>query len=146
MSLPAIIKKLRHLNEPVPNPRRLPTEAEVDAAEQALDCHFHADYRYFLLHGSDVSYGAVEPAVVTPGAGHVDLVQMAQLAWDLGVPDDLLPFCGSNSDYYCLGQDGSVVYWSHDGQTEDGWTDLAEWIEEVWIDEQDFEEEEDEEA
>lgn len=140
MSLPAIIKQLRHLNEPVPNPLRLPTEAEVDAAEQALDFHFHADYRYFLLHASDVTYGAVAPAIVTPGAGHLDLVQMAQLGWELGVPDDLLPFCENNGDYYCVAQDGSVVYWSRDGDAEEGWTDLAEWIEQVWIDEGAFDE------
>ncbi len=146
MSLPAIIKKLRLLNEPVPNPLRLPTEAEVDTAEQALDHSFHADYRYFLLHASDVTYGTVAPGVVTPGAGHLDLVQMAQLAWELGVPDELLPFCENNGDYYCVNQEGGVVYWTHEGDAEEAWTDLTEWIEQVWIDEEGFAEEDDEEA
>jgi len=135
MKLPDVIAELRNLNEPVPRPQRLPTEAEVNAAEQRLGVRFPRDYRYFLLHGSDVTYGTVEPAVVTANAGHLDLVEMAQAAWALGVPKESLPFCESNGDYYCLKPGGRVVYWSHDGATDENWPDLAHWIQSVWIEE-----------
>jgi hypothetical protein len=82
MKLPDVIAALRTLNEPVPRPARLPTEAEVYAAERRLGVQFPRDYRYFLLHGSDVTYGTVEPAVVTPDAGHLDLVEVTKGAWD----------------------------------------------------------------
>ncbi len=142
MKLSEVIAELRSLNEPVPTPARLPTEAEVANAEERLGVTFHPDYRYFLLHGSDVTLGTIEPAVVTPDAGYLDLVEVATNAWESGVPDDLLPFCESNGDYYCMTDEGQVVFWSHDGSTEETWPDLAHWIRRVWIEEQEEDEEE----
>jgi hypothetical protein len=133
MSLPVAIESLRELNEPVPRPFRLPTETEVAAAERTLGVTFPADYRYFLLHGSDVAYGTLEPAVVIPDCGHLGLVEMVQTAWEVGVPRDHLPFCEDNGDYYCLTPDSRVVLWSHDGLFSGRWPDLAHWIQEVWI-------------
>lgn len=134
MSLSETLEELRALNEPVPQPFRLPTEAEVDAAEARLGISFPADYRRYLLEASDVTFGSLEPAVVTPDAGHLDLVEIARSAWDeMDVPRDLLPICEDNGDYYCLNADGEVVYWSHDGASDERWPDLATWIQEVWI-------------
>ncbi len=135
MPLPEVIKTLRTLNEPVPRPARLPTAAEIAAAEEQLGVSFPPDYRYFLLHGSDVAYGALEPAQVTPDAGHTDLIDVATGAWEAGVPREFLPFCEDNGDYYCFAPDGSVGLMSHDGLRGDSWPDLAHWIQEVWIDE-----------
>jgi hypothetical protein len=136
MNLPDIIAELRELNEPVPKPLRLPTENEIDAAEGRVGIKFPADYRQYLLQASDVVFGALEPALVTPDAGHLDLIDMAQTAWDeMEVPRTLLPFCEDNGDYYCLNESGEVEYWSHNGETDERWKDLATWIKEVWIDE-----------
>jgi hypothetical protein len=55
MNLSEVIIELRELNEPVPKPFRLPTEAEVLAAEKRLNVRFHEDYRRFLLEASDVA-------------------------------------------------------------------------------------------
>lgn len=134
MSLETVIETLRELNEPVPRPFRLPTEAEVGAAERTLGLTFPADYRYFLLHGSDVAYGTLEPAVVIPDCGHLDLVETVQAARQIEVPSDFLPFCEDNGDYYCFAPDGRIVLWSHDGLSSGSWADLAHWIQEVWID------------
>ena len=135
MKIPEVIAQLRNLNEPVPIPRRLPTEAEVATAEQRLGVRFHPDYRYYLLHGSDVTYGTLEPAVVTPDAGYRDLVQVATDAWKLGVPRELLPLCEDNGDYYCIDSSGKIAYWDHNGTTDESWPDLAHWIQRVWIEE-----------
>ena len=142
MYLEEAIQKLRNVNEPVPKPARLPTEAEIAAAEKEMGIEFPADYHQFLLQASDVAYGAFEPAMVTPGAGHLDLVTIAKEAWKIGVPEDLLPFCESNGDYFCLQSDGQVVYWSHDGSSDETWPDLAHWISEVWLEEEEVDEEE----
>jgi hypothetical protein len=134
MRLSETLEELRSLNEPVPQPFRLPTEAEVDAAEARLGISFPADYRRYLLEASDVVFGTIEPAVVTPDAGHLDLVETARSAWDeMDVPRDLLPICEDNGDYHCLNARGEVVYWSHDGASDERWPDLATWIQEVWI-------------
>jgi len=134
MNLSDVLAELRELNEPVPKPLRLPTETEVDLAENRLGRKFPRDYRRYLVEASDVVYGTLEPAVVTPDAGHLSLVEIAESAWDeMDLPRDLLPFCEDNGDYYCLTADGAVKFWSHNGTTDEGWEDLARWIKEVWI-------------
>jgi len=134
MNLPDVFAELRELNESVPKPLRLPTEAEVDAAESTLGLKFPEDYRRYLLESSDVVFGALEPAIVTPDAEYLSLTDMAETAWDeMDVPRNLLPFCEDNGDYYCLTETGEVEFWSHDGATDDKWKDLATWISEVWI-------------
>lgn len=133
MSLETAIEILRERNEPVPRPFRLPTESEVVAAERTLGVTFPADYRFFLLQGSDIAYGTLEPAVVIPDCGHLDLVAMVQTAWEVGVPRDHLPFCEDNGDYYCLTPDSRVVLWSHDDLFSGRWPDLAHWIQNVWL-------------
>ena len=133
MSLETAIESLRQLNEPVPRPFRLPTETEVAAAEKELGIKFPADYRYFLLHGSDVAYGTIEPAVVIPDCGHLELVKMVLGAWQFGVPKTFLPFCEDNGDYYCFAPEGRIVFWLHDSQPSQSWPDLATWIQQVWL-------------
>jgi hypothetical protein len=136
MSLPDVLAELRELNERVPKPLRLPTETEVNAAETTLGVKFPIDYRRYLLEASDVVYGALEPAIVLPDAGHLSLVDIAETAWDeMEVPRELLPICEDNGDYYCLNESGAVEFWSHNGTTDEKWKDLAAWIKEVWIEE-----------
>jgi SUKH superfamily protein len=134
MNLPDILAELRELNEPVPKPLRLPTEAEVTLAQNRLGMIFPGDYRRYLLEASDVVFGTLEPAIVTPDAGHLSLVEMAQTGWEeMELPPELLPFCEDNGDYYCLTPEGTVKFWSHNGTTDESWPDLATWIKEVWI-------------
>jgi hypothetical protein len=134
MSLIEVIRDLRELNEPVPRPRQLPTPEEVSAAERTLGVSFHPDYRQYLLEASDVVHGTLEPATVASGSGHTALIPMAQAAWaKMGLPRDLLPICEDNGDYFCITKPGEVVFWSHNGKTDEKWRDLATWIQEVWI-------------
>ena len=136
MNLPDVIAELRDLNGPVPQPLRLPTEDEVNAAEKQLEVKFPEDYRRYLLEASDVVYGSLEPAILTADAGHLSLVEMVETAWDeMEVSRELLPFCEDNGDYYCLDTDGRVRFWSHNGTTDESWPNLATWIKEVWIEE-----------
>jgi hypothetical protein len=134
MTITETIQELRSLNEPVPLPLRLPTQADVEEAERRLGLEFPPDYRRYLLEASDVVVGTLEPAVVTPGGGHLDLVSIAETAWGrMGVPRDLLPICEDNGDYFCLNAEAEVVYWSHNGVVDERWADLASWIQDVWI-------------
>ena len=137
MRLADVIAELRRLNQPVPEPLRLPTQVEVEAAERRLKRKFPPDYRKYLLEASDVVYGTLEPAVVIQDAGYLELSELAESAWsEMEVPRDLLPICEDNGDYYCLNETGEVCFWSHNGATGDKWPDLATWIKEVWIDEE----------
>lgn len=138
MTLDQAFHDLQRLNESVPRPRRLPTPEAVDALAQSLGVQFHPDFRRFLLEASDVSVGYLEPVHAVPvevsdAVDYTYLPAVVESAREWGVPDHLLPICEDNSDFYCMNDAGEVVFWSHDGTTDETWPDLAAWIEVVWI-------------
>jgi hypothetical protein len=127
------IQELRALNEPVPKPIPLPTEADVAEAERNLGIKFQPDYRAYLLTASDVVLGALEPATITEPESHTYLGGVINDARSSGVPESLFPFCEDNADFYCLSPDGEVLFWSHNGATDERWPSLAAWIQQVWV-------------
>jgi hypothetical protein len=134
MDLTNALILLRAHNEPVPRPLRLPTSAEVDGAERRLDIIFHPDFRRYLLEGSDVVCGVLEPVTITRPESHTDLFKVVEMAWmGYGVPRELLPICEDNADFYCMNSSGEVVFWSHNGWSSEKWPSLADWIEQVWL-------------
>ena len=128
------IEKLRKLNRSVPIPMCLPTEEEIVKMEKKLEVRFHPDYREYLLKASDVVYPTLEPATITNPKSHTYLPKVYQRARDWGVPQDLLPICEDNANFYCMNKEGQVLYWAHDGWTDEKWDNLATWIQDVWID------------
>jgi hypothetical protein len=134
MDLADALKLLRTRNESVPRPPRLPTADEVDDAERRLGVSFHPDFRRYLLEGSDVVCGIHEPVTITCPDSHTDLFKVAKKAWGAyEVPRELLPICENNADFYCMNPSGEVVSWSHNGWTSEKWQTLADWIEDVWL-------------
>ncbi len=132
--LTGAIASLRALNRSVPRPLRLPAESQVSLAEQKLDVSFHPDFRRYLLEVSDIVYGSLEPVTITRPGSHTDLVSVTENGRDhWGLPSDYIPICEDNADLYCVRPDGVVVFWPHDGKSNESWTSIAEWIEEVWI-------------
>jgi len=116
------------------SPFRPPTDLEIDAAENRLGMKFHADYRDFLRDGGNVANASFEAAVVLPGSGYCDLIEIAETAWNkMGVPRLYLPFIEDNSDYFCITPDGAIVYWSHNGTTQERWETLAHWYQQVCV-------------
>lgn len=136
MELHVVIAELRKLNRPVPIPIRLPDENDIEQIERELEVTFHSDYRTFLLEASDVVYGALEPATVTNPNSHTYLPKICTSAWAMGVSKELLPICEDNGNYYCMSSEGEIIYWAHDGWSDEKWKDLATWIQKVWIEEQ----------
>ena len=51
----------------------------------------------------------------------------------MGVPEDWIPICEDNSNFYCYTPDGTIRYWDHNGANDESWPNLATWIKEVWI-------------
>ncbi|WP_339674355.1 SMI1/KNR4 family protein [Dasania marina] len=133
MNLESIIEELREHNLELPLPPRLPTEDEVCQIEKELGLNFHPDYKTYLLKASDVVFGALEPALITIPNSHTYLPEVVKSARAIGVPNNLLPFCQDNGDYFCLNDQGKVIYWSHNGATDESWPNLASWLKEEWI-------------
>ena len=135
MSLASTIARLRSLKKSVPQPSRLPTPAEVAAAERELGIKLHPDFVVYLLQASDIVYGYIEPVTLSEPNAHTHLNDVCRDAWAAGMPRDFVPICEDNGDYYCVTPGGEVAYWSHDGASDERWQDIAHWIRDVWLEE-----------
>ena len=97
-----VIEQLRELNEPVPVPLELPDDELLVEIEEQLLINLPFELREFLLKVSDVVYGRLEPVTATDPQSHTYLPEVASVAWDLGVPRDLVPICQDGRDYYVV--------------------------------------------
>lgn len=134
MEIETALCMLRALNEPVPIPAQLPSLEQIEIAEKRLGRSFPLEFRRYLIEASDVCYGVLEPVTITNPDSHTHLFKVMDHARSLGVPDELLPICHDNADFYCLNSQGEVVFWSHNGWSSEKWRSLADWIVKVWID------------
>ena len=137
-NLDTMIARLRELNEPVPRPLRLPTEAEVRAMEAETGVTFPPDFVRYLLEASDVVFDVKEPVTITRPKSHTHFPRVLESGKATGLPKELIPICCDNGDFFAVAPSGEVVFWSHNGWPEERWTDIATWIEEVWIGEADY--------
>lgn len=118
----------------VPAPFRPPTDSEIAEAERRLNFVFPSEYVAFLKGGGNVANAVFEPAVVLPGSGHLDLIEIAESAWaHEEITRDWLPFIEDNSDYFLLSQSGEVRYWSHHGVTNERWPTFSAWFQQVCV-------------
>ena len=56
-------------------------------------------------------------------------------AKELGLPGDRLLICENNGDYYFLIPNSSVHYCTLGGYSDECWKNLADQVEQVWIEE-----------
>ena len=133
MCLDSAFAKLRKANEEVPKPLLLPSVSELADLEETLNLKLHQDRRRYFLEVSDVVCGSYEPATITEPDDHTYWPDIVASARRDGVPNGLTPFCCDNGDYYCLDQAGCVRFWSHNGEADASWPNLAAWIEEAWL-------------
>lgn len=95
-----VIEQLRELNEPVPVPLELPDEETLVEIQEEILIHLPFELREFLLKVSDVVYGRLEPVTASDPQSHTYLPEVASVAWDRGLPRDLVPLCQDGRDYY----------------------------------------------
>lgn len=128
------IRKLRAEARQLPIPRRLPTIDQVREVESRMERAFHPDLLKYFLEASDIWYGRKAPVTIADPCSLTFIEEVADRAWNgYGVPKALLPICEDNADFYCMNEKGQVVFWSHDGATEEMWGSLAVWMDAVWL-------------
>ncbi|MBO6524802.1 MAG: SMI1/KNR4 family protein [Balneolaceae bacterium] len=132
MTLEKVISELKKISEEVPKPLRLPTSADIATIEKVLETKLHPDFKQYLLEGSDAVFGVLEPAVAIQDDPNY-IVYIVRQARENGIPETLFPICEDNGDYYCINNLGEILFWSHNGTTNETWANLASWIKEVWI-------------
>lgn len=120
-------------SEKTPVTPPLPSNQQVDQISLRTGLRLHPDFREYLLKASNLNIGYLEPVCLNPESAHNNFWTVLEDARQSGVPGDLLPLCEDNGDYYLIGGDGAVRFWSHSGATDESRPDLATWIREIWV-------------
>ncbi|NVK22065.1 MAG: SMI1/KNR4 family protein [Kangiellaceae bacterium] len=109
-----------------------PTDEEIDKAQQELGFAFPSEYITFLKSGYDLGDIPMEALEIANTPSHVNIYEAVENARKyFNLPTSLLPICEDNGDYYCLNQSGEVVFWSHNGATNEKWSGVSAWREEM---------------
>ncbi|RHW74549.1 SMI1/KNR4 family protein [Colwellia sp. RSH04] len=105
-----------------------PSDIEISEAQQKLGFTFPNDYIDFIKSGYDLGNAPMEALEINNAQSHLDIYSaIADAKKFYELPDELLPICEDNSDYYCLNKSGQVVFWSHNGLTDEVWQNTKEW-------------------
>ena len=105
-----------------------PSDEEIKEAEVKLGFNFPDEYIEFIKSGYILGNAPLEALEINSPGSHVDIyeaIESARKYYEL--PKNLLPILEDNSDYYCLNENGQVVFWSHNGTTDEKWNNVKEW-------------------
>ncbi|GAB5562582.1 MAG: SMI1/KNR4 family protein [Synoicihabitans sp.] len=109
-----------------------PSNDQIAAAQKELGFTFTQDYIDFIKSGYDMGDSILEPLEIDSPGSHLDIFEtFASAKKHYELPTGLLPICEDNSDYYCLNSKGEVVFWSHNGQTDETWPSIHLWREQM---------------
>lgn len=134
-----IAAKLQALKELIPTALELPEEDDITEIEEELLVPLADEFKEFLLTASDVVYGGLEPVTVADPYAHTHLPEVAAVAWNRGLPRQLVPLCEYKDGYYAVSETGEVYLWSEsesqgeesfDGECTGG---VWDWVETVWL-------------
>ena len=105
-----------------------PSDSEIKEAQEKLGFNFPAAYIEFIKSGYNLGDAPLEALEINNPGSHVDIyeaIESARKYYDL--PVNLLPILEDNSDYYCLNNKGEVIFWSHNGATDEKWSNVTDW-------------------
>ncbi|MFD3534685.1 SMI1/KNR4 family protein [Streptomyces sp. NPDC058664] len=131
-----VIQYIRETHGPEEAPPEFPDEQLLARIEEEQGVRLPAGLREFLLHVGDVERARLEPVTVTDEGAHTYLPELMAIAWDQGVPRDLIVLCEDEGDFYLVGPDNVVVFWSCSGTgglTEDRWESVWHWARDEWL-------------
>lgn len=137
-SIEQTISKLKELAGDSLLKQKLPDEDFLKKLAGRIGFSLPPDYKKFLKEASNVIYGRLDLLTVNPEQGSNNeleqfINEMKESDYFEDVPLQGIPICEDNGDCYFILPDGKVVFWSHNGITDEQWPSLSIWIQEVWI-------------
>ncbi|ACJ27982.1 Conserved hypothetical protein [Shewanella piezotolerans WP3] len=107
---------------------KIPSDIQIADAQKKLGFRFPKEYVAFIKSGYDLGDAPLEALEIVDPPSYADIYEALESArkfYDL--PAELLPICEDSSDYYCINDKGEVVFWSHNGITDEKWENVAIW-------------------
>lgn len=119
---------------------KLPTFEDINNLEKELNILLPDSYKTYLLDYSNISLGVYELLKPFRDNTYLDMINVVENSRTI-LPPNLIPFLYDNGDYFCFNlsknaPDYEVVFWSHNGQTDEKWSNFITWVEKCWIGEQ----------
>ncbi|MEZ8651990.1 MULTISPECIES: SMI1/KNR4 family protein [Vibrio] len=111
---------------------KIPTDVQISEAQDRLGFIFPSEYIAFIKSGYDIGEAPMEALEIVNPPSYADIFEALESArkfYDL--PTELLPICEDNSDYYCINVNGEVIFWSHNGTTDEKWANVSAWREQM---------------
>lgn len=137
ISMQEVIEEINLADDPEGRNQPLPDDDLIEKYEKATGFTFPEDYKVFLKTVSNAFVGYMSPFTLNAQLlqDYGDLLVGINEGRKVGVPQDWLPICEDNGDYYCIVPDGRVRFWDHTscGSSGESWPNLAAWIKDVWL-------------
>lgn len=128
-----VIEKLCEFNELVLVFLELLEEELLVEIEEELLIGIFVEFCEFFLLVSDVVYGCLELVIVIDLYLYIYLFEVVVIVWDLGVLCELILFCEDDGSYYCVVEDGEVVFWVDGDFIDESWDLVWVWVCDVWL-------------
>lgn len=135
-----IFEKLKEIGTTNPfEGSSFPTQKSIDELEKKLNIILPNSYKEYLLKYSNIYYGGFELYKPLFDNSRLDMVKGIEEATKYhNIAQNLIPFLFDNGDYYCFNinknaPDYEVVFWSHNGHTNEKWKNFLDWVEKCWI-------------
>jgi len=114
---------------------KIPSDIEISASQEKLGFTFPAEYVAFIKSGYDLGDAPLEALEIVDPPSYADIYEALESAREYyDLPVELMPICEDNSDYYCINKKGEVVFWSHNGTTDEKWANVTLWRNQMVLD------------
>ncbi len=128
-----VIEALQRKAIPQRIPLELPDDDILVEIEEEILLPIPYSFKQFLLTVSDLVCGSIEPVTASDQQAHTHLPEVTAQAWAEGLSRELIPICQLGSDYYCVNQDGEVLFWHQGEISQEHWESVWRWAQDVWL-------------
>ena len=128
-----LLEELRAGAEDIPVPLELPEHDQIVVAQEEVLMPFPREFIEFLLETGDIVFGSIEPVTVADAGSHTYLPEVTSIAWEQGMPREMVAICESQGGFYCIAQDGEVKFWRDGDFDNETWETIWYWVRDVWL-------------
>lgn len=134
-----IFENLKKLGSVFPWNESFVDKESIKNLESVYSVVLPESYKFFLENYSNISLGSITVLKPLNYGSYLDIHEVInEMTSNDNFPVSYFPFVYDNGDCYCFdtnaeGTDYKVVFWSHDGLTNETWNNFLEWVEKCWI-------------
>jgi hypothetical protein len=116
----------------------LASEEDLKVVENKLQISLPESYKLFAMNYLNIGLRGIQFLPLKESNPMYILSELRNAQEYSNLPKHLIPFVNDNDDFYCFNlkskqPDYQVVYWSHNGVTDEKWENFTTWIDKCLI-------------